>query len=298
MAGTKHEMYNLEKDSDENAVEGVQILNDDSMILETDENGKYSFGGNGTYNLSFKYGTKLDKDNYKLNRDTLKYNGQDYTVVATKDGMTMGCDPGYLSKINELKDSFTEVYIVIDYSQTMRDDSTGTSRLEIVKESALKFVQALYEEAEDIPSDGNITDYTTKSKYMNPVIGNNGERYVKVVLSRVLSAEILDDFAYRNQAEIIQYSNNDSRRINFSDGNGINLSYKYPIAGNFIPTAAYEHLISGIENHIEIDTAIANPVQLIPPTWLRKYNMFGMTEYKNYLKTIFTSCRNLFEIRK
>ena len=846
MAGTKHEMYNLEKDSDENAVEGVQILNDDSMILETDENGKYSFGGNGTYNLSFKYGTKLDKDNYKLNRDTLKYNGQDYTVVATKDGMTMGCDPGYLSKINELKDSFTEVYIVIDYSQTMRDDSKGTSRLEIVKESALKFVQALYEEAdgnlavgfiafgyeaaivkrpteveadvidgitnfkvesgvgkysgqsapnfsslnhkvgtniggavlkanssylssesnkimvlfsdgcatahenveslyaddsdeeikskledvakytkqnlltvnssntklisvlnkteelekeyrnkaftddsgnwigshydvdyfniddvknmllnnvkeeiedsnseltaytpereianstdeenrrkevnnyyrdiyygklklfnlikdlkgnnldlntvasyvspqtrldlnqkleiykkfiddendakkseveefienswmktkpievklyeicneggrvssircggeevysfeyyekdgeeyckvngaeykanrvtvtpttvklnaalikrddfklelekkitgfrltlsdgtvlynkvsknanqtlernklykeayskqlqnksnevkikndwkleevieyipetvtmivdtdllqgatieieytlivknnsenntfsdaisivdyfdngviyrpnskllsekgtnadygwkvltteylydedkttgkqfvskdvyengdliclyanynkkgyeeaEDIPSDGNITDYTTKSKYMNPVIGNNGERYVKVVLSRVLSAEILDDFAYKNQAEIIQYSNNDSRRINFSDGNGDKLSYKYPTSGNFIPTAAYEHLISGIDrNEKEIDTAIANPVQLIPPTGLRKYNMFGMTEYKNYLKTIFTSCRNLFEIRK
>ncbi len=130
----------------------------------------------------------------------------------------------------------------------------------------INFDKEGYEKLENIPNDGNITNFETNSKYINPVIGNNGERYVKVVLSRVLSAEIVEEFCYRNQAEIIKYKNNNSRRMNYIEVNGMLSTYKYPISGNYVPTGFLEVLPDSFTNINEIDTAVSNKVSLIPPT--------------------------------
>lgn len=87
-----------------------------------------------------------------------------------------------------------------------------------------------------------------------------------MVLSRVLSAEIVEEFCYRNQAEIIKYKNNNSRRMNYIEVNGMLSTYKYPISGNYVPTGFLEVLPDSFTNINEIDTAVSNKVSLIPPT--------------------------------
>lgn len=128
------------------------------------------------------------------------------------------------------------------------------------------FTQSGYELAEKIPEDGNVTDYQARTKYINPVIGNNGQRYLKIVLSKVLSAEMLDYFEFVNQAEILQYENNNYRRINAVVGDGVTVKLENPISGNYVPTDIDEKLSADITNIDEIDTAIACPVHIIPPT--------------------------------
>lgn len=131
----------------------------------------------------------------------------------------------------------------------------------------VNYNEKTYKQMENIPENGDITNYETNSKYINPVIGNNGERYIKVVLSKVLSGE-LDDFSYKNQAEILKYSNNNSRRINYTQVNKTGTTRKYATAGNYVPTGVLDKFSSDFTNVGEIDTAVANPIKVIPPTGL------------------------------
>lgn len=151
----------------------------------------------------------------------------------------------------------------------------------------LNFNEDTYRKFEGITEDGTVTDgdYKAKTKYINPVIGNNQERYVKVVLSRVLSPENIDDFTYKNQAEIIRYANNDSRRINWIKEVDDATEYDYPIAGNYIPTSIMEHLSPEFTNVGEIDTALAGAVKVMPPTGRRSYSR---------ILSIFKMIKNVF----
>lgn len=147
----------------------------------------------------------------------------------------------------------------------------------------IDYNKGVYEKAEGIPEDGDITDFGTKSKYVNPVIGSSGERYVKVVLSRVLTPESVDDFCFRNQAEILKYKDNDSRRANYVEIEGIDAGkYKYPISGNYIPTDVLGALDDKITNKNEVDTAVANKIGIIPPTGRKTFWNFSF--FKNLVK--------------
>lgn len=151
----------------------------------------------------------------------------------------------------------------------------------------LDFNKTIYEKAENIPADGNISDFEPKSKYVNPVIGNNGERYVKVVLSRVLSPETVEDFCFKNQAEILKYRDNNSRRANFIDlidltpeGEAI---VKYPISGNYIPVGVSDDLPESLKlANKEVDSAVANKIGIIPPTG-KKANILNYSFFKNLI---------------
>lgn len=138
----------------------------------------------------------------------------------------------------------------------------------------IDFDKSAYERAENIPGDGNIKNYETKSKYVNPVIGNNGERYFKIVLSRVLSPDIVNEAYFKNQAEIIKYRNNNSRRINYIEKTTSGVIAKYAISGNYIPTDSFESLPASITNVNEIDTSVANIVGIVPPTGRTLKNVY------------------------
>lgn len=146
MAGTEHVTNNFTYNPGEPRVSGIEVAG-----KITDNNGAYSINSPGTYDISFTYGKLLDPDNYKLNKNTLKYNGQDYNMVVMGEGSS-GYDKSYIRKIKEVDNSYTEVYIVIDHSASMRKtNSSGKTRLDIVKESAISFVKELFKEA-----DGNL----------------------------------------------------------------------------------------------------------------------------------------------
>lgn len=140
----------------------------------------------------------------------------------------------------------------------------------------IDFNKDAYEKEENIPANGNIKNFETKSKYVNPVIGNNGERYVKVVLSRVLSPNIIDEAYFKNQAEIIKYRNNNGRRANYVEEIGGRIVSKYPISGNYVPTDISVSLPDSITHVNEIDTAISNNVGIIPPTGRTYKNLYYM----------------------
>ncbi len=161
--------------------------------------------------------------------------------------------------------------------QELYEEDLGTGKLQWISDKTVEgnedmqclfasYTKQGYEIAEEIPADGNITDFETKSKYINPVIGNNGERYAKVVLSRVVSAEVLDNFTYKNQAEILQYSNNNSRRINWLEEIGGVVTGKVAVSGNYMPVSFPNSYTLGEINADEVDTSLANPVKIIPPT--------------------------------
>lgn len=148
LAGTKHITNNYKKDDGESLISGVEILDGNNLLGITSGDGSFSFSGSGNYNLKFKYGKNLNENDYELNKNTLKYNGQDYTMVMTENSTT-GLELNYLRRIKEIEKSYTEVYVLIDYSLTMREDVVGgTSRLDIVKSSAINFVNSLFANAE------------------------------------------------------------------------------------------------------------------------------------------------------
>lgn len=130
----------------------------------------------------------------------------------------------------------------------------------------IDFNKDAYEKEENIPEDGKTENFETKSKYVNPVIGNNGERYVKVVLSRVLSPDIINEAYFKNQAEIIKYRNNNGRRANYLEKESGKVVSKCPISGNYVPTDIFVSLPDSITHVNEIDTATSNNVGIIPPT--------------------------------
>lgn len=128
-----------------------------------------------------------------------------------------------------------------------------------------------YKNAEKIGNDLITINPVVSSKYLNPRIGSGGKRYAKIVLSVVLSAEIIEDFVYRNQAEILDYSNSRGRRMNYTEElpSG-RVVYRNPISGNYVPTKAMNEISNydAISNVKEIDTVLANRVRIIPPTGL------------------------------
>lgn len=143
MAGTQYVTNNFKYDEGEPKVEGIQVEN-----TVTNANGEYSIKGEGAHNISFTYGKGVYPDNYKLNKNTFKYNAQDYNMVVLGGGTT-SFDKNYLRKIKEIEKSITEVYIVLDHSTSMRiRNGTEKLRIDVVTESAINFVNELFEEAE------------------------------------------------------------------------------------------------------------------------------------------------------
>lgn len=165
-----------------------------------------------------------------------------------------------------------------DYNWQVLDQSYLNSKLKYISDNVIEygsgekeclyidFNKSEYERKENIPNDGNTKKFETKSKYVNPVIGNNGERYVKVVLSRVLSSDIVSEFCFKNQAEIVKYRNNNSRREIFLEKDSTGVVIKSPISGNYIPTKSSQKLPDYFTNINEIDTAVATKICLVPPT--------------------------------
>ena len=101
------------------------------------------------------------------------------------------------------------------------------------------------------------------SSIVDPVIGANGERYVKLVLSKVFSVEdINSDLKHNNEAEIVIFSNKISRRANLteevtdSNSETQQIREKYSFPGNFKP---------GSTERDEIDSAISFNTNIIQP---------------------------------
>ena len=192
------------------------------------------------------------------------------------DGMVYREDSDLISENGKNSDYGWKV-LTTDYLYE-KDSITGKGKYvseDVNRNKNLKclyvnYTEKGYRQAERISDDGNTEDFDIKSKYLNPVIGNNGQRYAKVVLCRVLGAEILDSFIYRNQAEIIEYSNNNYRRINLLSGDGTRVDTLYSISGNYVPTSFFEKLSDSFTNISEIDTSVSNPVSIIPPTGEKK----------------------------
>lgn len=148
----KQELGTKGKDSSESitsqGAKGIYVYADNGAYVRTSDNGEYYFPlkpGESINKITFQYGYLDDEyidnttvDNYKERQEILKYNGQDYSVVANE----------FTNTIELSKKGCAQVYLVLDCSESMNEDITlsdGTrkTKLQVEKNIATKIVNSL-----------------------------------------------------------------------------------------------------------------------------------------------------------
>lgn len=192
-------------------IKNIYVQANNGASTKTDENGNYYFSlapGESISKITFKYGY-LDNDyienttvdNYKERQEILKYNGQDYSVVADE----------YTNTIELSKKGCAQVYLVLDCSVSMDDEITlsnglRTSKLQIEKQIATNIVNSLL--------DGSKNIYIGLVVFTGEVYRRTSLTNDKNVLQQAINGEIeFNDDYYTNIKEALEkaydsYANN------------------------------------------------------------------------------------------
>lgn len=155
----KQELGNKGQDSSgiitNKGIKNIYVEADNGASTKTDENGNYYFPlnpGESIHKITFKYGY-LDENyiesttvgNYKERQEILKYNGQDYSVIANE----------YINTIALTQKGCAQVYLVLDCSVSTNDqitlsDGTRTTKLQIEKQIATNIVNSLLDGSKNV----------------------------------------------------------------------------------------------------------------------------------------------------
>lgn len=136
-------------------IKNIYVQADNGASTKTDENGNYTFSlgpGESIHKITFRYGY-LDNDyiesttvdNYKERQETLKYNGQDYAVIANE----------YTNTIELSKKGCAQVYLVLDCSVSMEEeitlsDGTTTTKMQVERQIATNIVNSLLDGTKNV----------------------------------------------------------------------------------------------------------------------------------------------------
>ncbi len=136
-------------------VKNIYVEADNGSTTRTNENGEYYFplsAGETINKITFKYGYLDDAyienttvNNYKERQEILKYNGQDYAVVADE----------YINTIELSQKGCAQVYLVLDCSVSMEEyitlsDGSQKTKLQIEKDIATNIINELLDGSKNV----------------------------------------------------------------------------------------------------------------------------------------------------